>query len=126
VYSIEPEGRLVEYVIKVYVANIPIYLAPAVAVNPQDVCLANPTSQGSVLRNNGWDVPIVLANFTNVDILADPTSYVNVTKINYNVYNQGVTYWVIHRNGKIVFNSNVCSGDVKQKLREGDLYWVYP
>jgi hypothetical protein len=135
VYSIKPikpeglpEGRLVEYVIKVYVANIPIYLAPAVAVNPQDACLANPTSQGSVLRNNGLDVPIVLANFTNVDILANPTSYVNVTKINYNynVYNQGVTYWVIHRNGKIVFNSNVCSGDVKQNLRERGLYWVYP
>jgi hypothetical protein len=120
VYSIKPEGRLVEYVIKVYVANIPIYLAPAVAVNPQDAC------QGSELRNNGWDVPIVLANFTNVDILADPTSYVNVTKINYNVYNQGVTYWVIHRNGKIVFNSNVCSDDVKQNLRERGLYWVYP
>jgi hypothetical protein len=126
VYSIEPEGRLVEYVIKVYVANIPIYLAPAVAVNPQDACLANPTSQGSVLRNNGWDVPIVLANFTNVDILADPTSYVNVTKINYNMYNQRVTYWVIHRNGKIVFNSNVCSDNVKRKLRERGLYWVYP
>jgi len=117
VYSIKPGGRLVEYVIKAYVTDIPIYLAPAVAVNPQDAC------QGSVLINNGWDVPIVLANFTNVDILA---SYVNVTKINYNVYNQGVTYWVIHRNGKIVFNSNVCSGDVKQILRAKGLYWVYP
>jgi hypothetical protein len=102
------------------VANIPIYLAPAVAANPQDAC------QGSELRNNGWDVPIVLANFTNVDILANPTTYVNVTKINYNVYNQGVTHWVIHRNGKIVFNSNVCSDDVKQNLRITGLYWVYP
>ena len=121
VYSIKPEGRLVEYVIKVYVANIPIYLAPAVAVNPQDAC------QGSELRNNGWDVPIVLASFTRVDILDNPTSYKNVTKINYNIYNQEVTYWIIHRNGKIVFNSNdVCSGDVKQKLRERGLYWVYP
>ena len=117
VYSIKPGGRLVEYVIKAYVADIPIYLAPAVSVNPQGAC------QGSALINNGWDVPIVLANFTNVDILA---SYVNVTKINYNVYNQGVTYWVIHRNGKIVFNSNVCSGDVKQILRAKGLYWVYP
>ena len=120
VYSIKPGGRLVEYVIKAYVTDIPIYLAPAVAVNPQDAC------QGSVLINNGWDVPIVLANFTNVDILANPTSYVNVTKINYNVYNQGVTYWVIHRNGMIVFNSNVCSGDVKQNLRAEGLYWMYP
>jgi hypothetical protein len=124
VYSIKPaglpEGRLVEYVIKVYVANIPIYLAPAVAVNPQAAC------QGSELRNNGWDVPIVLANFTRVDILADPTLYRNVTKINYNIYNQEVTYWVIHRNGKIVFNNNVCSGDVKQSLRDRRLYWVYP
>jgi uncharacterized UPF0146 family protein len=38
VYSIKPEGRLVKYVIKVYVANIPIYLAPAAAVNPQAAC----------------------------------------------------------------------------------------
>jgi len=125
VYSIKkpeglPEGRLVEYVIKVYVANIPIYLAPAVAVNPQDAC------QGSELRNNGWDVPIVLANFTKVNIIDSPTLYRNVTKINYNIYNQEVTYWVIHRNGKIVFNSNVCSGDVKQNLRIRGLYWVYP
>jgi hypothetical protein len=121
VYSIKPEGRLVEYVIKAYVANIPIYLAPAVAVNPQDAC------QGSALRNNEWDVPIVLANFTRVDILADPTSYKSVTKINYNIYNREVTYWVIHKNGKIVFNSNnICSGDVKQNLRNRGLYWVYP
>jgi hypothetical protein len=116
-----PEGRLVEYVIKAYVANIPIYLAPAAAVNPQAAC------QGSELRNNGWDVPIVLANFTKVNILDSSTSYRNVTKINYNIYNQEVTYWVIHRNGKIVFNSNnVCSGDVKQNLRNRGLYWVYP
>jgi len=120
VYSIKPEGRLVEYVIKAYVANIPIYLAPAVAVNPQDAC------QGSELRNNGWDVPIVLANFTKVNILDSQTLYKNVTKINYNIYNQEVTYWVIHRNGKIVFNDNVCSGDVKQNLRIRGLYWVYP
>jgi hypothetical protein len=120
VYSIKPAGRLVEYVIKAYVANIPIYLAPAVAVNPQDAC------QGSELRNNGWDVPIVLANFTKVNILDSPTLYRNVTKINYNIYNQEVTYWVVHRNGKIVFNSNVCSGNVKQNLRNRDLYWVYP
>jgi hypothetical protein len=126
VYSIKPpedlpEGRLVEYVIKAYVANIPIYLAPAAAVNPQAAC------QGSELRNNGWDVPIVLANFTKVNILDSSTSYRNVTKINYNIYNQEVTYWVIHRNGKIVFNSNnVCSGDVKQNLRNRGLYWVYP
>ena len=124
VYSIKPEGlpegRLVEHVIKAYVANIPIYLVPAVAVNPQDAC------QGSELRNNGWDVPIVLANFTKVNILDSPTLYRNVTKINYNIYNQEVTYWVIHRNGKIVFNSNVCSGDVKQILRAKGLYWVYP
>jgi len=124
VYSIKPEGlpegRLVEYVIKAYVANIPIYLAPAAAVNPQAAC------QGSELRNNGWDVPIVLANFTKVNILDSPTLHRNVTKINYNIYNQEVTYWVIHRNGKIVFNSNVCSGDVKQNLRNRGLYWVYP
>ncbi len=63
VYSIKPEGRLVEYMIKVYVANIPIYLAPAAAVNPQAAC------QGSELRNNGWDVLIVLANFAKVNIL---------------------------------------------------------
>jgi hypothetical protein len=120
VYSIKPAGRLVEYVIKAYVANIPIYLAPAVAVDPQAAC------QGSELRNNGWDVPIVLANFTKVNILDSPTLYRNVTKINYNIYNQEVTYWVVHRNGKIVFNSNVCSGNVKQNLRNRDLYWVYP
>ncbi len=106
--------------IKAYVVNIPIYLAPAVTVRPGDAC------QGSELRNNEWDVPIVLANFTRVDILADPTSYKNVTKINYNIYNQEITYWVIHRNGKIVFNSNVCGGDVKQNLRNRGLYWVYP
>ncbi len=63
VYSIKPEGRLVKYVFKVYVANIPIYLAPAAAVNPQAAC------QGSELRNNGWDVLIVLANFAKVNIL---------------------------------------------------------
>lgn len=126
VYSIKPEGlpegRLVEYVIKAYVTDIPIYLAPAVAVNPQDAC------QGSELRNNRWDVPIVLANFTKVNILDDSsTLYRNVTKINYNIYNQEVTYWVIHRNGKIVFNSNnICGGDVKQNLRIRGLYWVYP
>jgi len=120
VYSIKPAGRLVEYVIKAYVANIPIYLAPAVAVNPQAAC------QGSELRNNGWDVSIVLANFTKVNILDSPTLYRNVTKINYNIYNQEVTYWVVHRNGKMVFNINVCSGNVKQNLRNRDLYWVYP
>jgi hypothetical protein len=66
VYSIKPEGLLVEYVIKVYATNISIYLAPAVAVNPQDAC------QGSELRNNWWDVPIVSASF---DILADQVMF---------------------------------------------------
>jgi hypothetical protein len=121
VYLIKPEGRLVEYVIKAYVANIPIYLAPAVSVNPQDAC------QGSDLKNNKWDVPIVLANFTKVNILDNPTSYKNITKIEYDIYNQKVTYWVIHRNGKIVFNiHSVCIDDVKQNLRNRGLYWVYP
>ncbi len=114
VYSITPQGRVVEYVIKAYVANVPIYLTRVVG--------GAPLCQGAELTNV-WDVPIVLANVTDVSILGDPTSYRNVTRVD---YNGGVTYWVVHRNGKIVFRNNVCGGDVRRNLRMSGLYWVYP
>lgn len=121
VYSIKPEGRLVEYVIKAYVANVPIYLArvTGTALSCQEAELRK--------LKNEWDVPIVLANVTDVSILDNPTSYRNVTRVDYRL-NGGVTYWVIHRNGEIAFKENVCDGDgdVRQNLRMRGLYWVYP
>jgi hypothetical protein len=120
VYRITPDGRLVEPVVKLYVANVPIYLRGG----PE-----RPECQQSGTRSavvNVGNTPIVLANTTDVNILYAPSAYRNVTKAAYQVGNRLVTYYVIHRNGYLNFTQNFCNApDIKAALRSYGLWWVY-
>jgi hypothetical protein len=121
VYRITPDGRLVEPVVKLYVANVPIYLSggPAGWVCQQ-------TGTRSAVVNIG-NTPIVLANTTAVNILYAPSAYRNVTKATYQVGNRLATYYVVHRNGYLNFTQNFCNAlDIKAALRNNGLWWVYP
>jgi hypothetical protein len=121
VYRITPDGRLVEPVMKLYVANVPIYLSGG----PE-----RPECQPSVGRSavvNRGNTPIVLANTTAVNILRPPSEYRNVTKVTYQVGNRLATYYVVHRNGYLNFTRNFCNEpDIRVALRSYGLWWVYP
>jgi hypothetical protein len=121
VYRITPDGRLVEPVVKLYVANVPIYLSGGRA---DWAC--QPSGGRSAVVNRG-NTPIVLANTTAVNILRPPSEYRNVTKATYQVGNRLATYYVIHRNGYLNFTRNFCNEpDIKAALRNNGLWWVYP
>jgi hypothetical protein len=121
VYRITPDGRLVEPVVKLYVANVPMYLSGGRA-DPH--CQRSGTRSAVVNRGN---TPIVLANTTAVNILRPPSEYRNVTKATYQVGNRMATYYVVHRNGYLNFTLNFCNApDIKATLRSYGLWWVYP
>ncbi|MFZ8842035.1 MAG: hypothetical protein ACO2PM_24535 [Pyrobaculum sp.] len=121
VYRITPDGRLVEPVVKLYVANVPMYLSGGRAE------WACQQSGGYSAVVNVGNTPIVLANTTAVSILYAPSAYRNVTKATYQVGNMLATYYVIHRNGYLNFTLNFCNApDVKAALRNNGLWWVYP
>jgi len=120
VYRITPDGRLIEPVVKLYVANVPIYLSGGRA-DPD--CQRSGTRSAVVNRGN---TPIVLVNTTAVNILYTPFAYRNVTKVVYQVGNRLATYYVIHRNGYLNFTQNFCTPDIKAALRSYGLWWVYP
>jgi hypothetical protein len=120
VYKITPDGRLVEPVVKLYVANVPIYLSGG---REEWTCQRSGTRSAVVNRGN---TPIVLANTTAVNILYTPFAYRNVTKVTYQVGNRLATYYVIHRNGYLNFTQNFCNApDIKAALRNNGLWWVY-
>jgi hypothetical protein len=120
VYRITPDGRLVEPVVKLYVANVPIYLSGG---REEWTCQRSGTRSAVVNRGN---TPIVLANTTAVNILYTPFAYRNVTKVTYQVGNRLATYYVIHRNGYLNFTQNFCNApDIKAALRNNGLWWVY-
>jgi hypothetical protein len=120
VYRIMPDGRLVEPVVKLYVANVPIYLSGG---REEWTCQRSGTRSAVVNRGN---TPIVLANTTAVNILYTPFAYRNVTKVTYQVGNRLATYYVIHRNGYLNFTQNFCNApDIKAALRNNGLWWVY-
>ena len=121
VYRITPSGRLVEPVVKLYVANIPIYLSGGPAVW---TCQQSGTRSAIVNMGN---TPIVLANTTAVNLFYMPTAYRNVTMAMYKVGNRLVTYYTIHKNGYLNFTQNFCNAlDIKAALRKNGLWWVYP
>ena len=121
VYRITPDGRLVEPVVKLYVANVPIYLRGGPAG------WACQQSGGYSAVVNIGNTPIVLANTTAVNILYAPSAYRNVTKVVYQVGNRLATYYVVHRNGYLNFTQNFCNAlDIKAALRNNGLWWVYP
>ncbi len=121
VYRITPNGRLVEPVVKLYVANVPIYLSGGRA---EWACQQSGTRSAVV---NIGNTPIVLANTTATNILYAPSAYRNVTKATYQVGNRLVTYYVVHRNGYLNFTQNFCNApDIKTALRSYGLWWVYP
>ncbi len=121
VYRITPDGRLVEPVVKLYVADVPIYLSGERAGRD---CQQSGTRSAVV---NVGNTPIVLANTTAVNILDAPSAYRNVTVATYQVGNRRVTYYVIHRNGYLNFTRNFCNEpDIKAALRSYGLWWVYP
>jgi hypothetical protein len=121
VYRITPDGRLVEPVVKLYVANVPMYLSGGRA---EWICQRSDTRSAVVNRGN---TPIVLANTTAVNILDAPSGYRNVTKVTYQVGSRLVTHYVVHRNGYLNFTLNFCNApDIKAALRNNGLWWVYP
>jgi|GEM_PF-2370551 len=121
VYRITPDGRLVEPVVKLYVANVPIYLRGGPA---GWACQQSGTRSAVV---NIGNTPIVLANTTAVNILYAPSAYRNVTKATYQVGNRLATYYIVHRNGYLNFTQNFCNAlDIKAALRNNGLWWVYP
>jgi hypothetical protein len=121
VYRITPDGRLVEPVVKLYVANVPMYLSGGRA---EWACQQSGTRSAVV---NIGNTPIVLANTTAVNILYAPSAYRNVTKATYQVGNRLATYYVVHRNGYLNFTQNFCNAlDIKAALRNNGLWWVYP
>jgi len=121
VYRITPDGRLVEPVVKLYVANVPIYLSGGRA---DWRCRQSGTRSAIV---NIGNTPVVLANTTAVNILYAPSAYRNVTKATYQVGNRLTTYYVVHRNGYLNFTQNFCNApNIKAALRNNGLWWVYP
>jgi len=121
VYRITPDGRLVEPVVKLYVANVPIYLSGGRA---EWDCRQSGTRSAVV---NIGNTPIVLANTTAVNILYAPSAYRNVTRVVYQVGNKLATYYVVHRKGYLNFTQNFCNApDIKAALRNNGLWWVYP
>jgi hypothetical protein len=121
VYRITPDSRLIEPVVKLYVANVPMYLSGGRA---DWECQPSGTRSAVVNRGN---TPIVLANTTAVNVLSAPSAYRNVTKVVYQVGNRLATYYVVHRNGYLNFTRNFCNEpDIKAALRNNGLWWVYP
>jgi hypothetical protein len=68
--------NLVEYAIKVYVSNVPLYLPPRLA----------------------RDVPLLYYNVTECELQSAPQ---NATKITVRACGRAVTYWVVHRGGTL-------------------------
>jgi hypothetical protein len=121
VYRLTPDGRLVEPVVKLYVANMPIYLRGG----PEGWACRQSGTRSAVV--NTGNTPIVLANTTAVNILYAPSAYRNVTRVVYQVGNRLATYYVVHRNGYLNFTQNFCNApDIKAALRNNGLRWVYP
>ena len=121
VYRITPDGRLVEPVVKLYVANVPIYLRGG----PEGWDCQQSGDYSAVV--NIGNTPIVLANTTAVNILYAPSAYRNVTMVVYQVGNRLATYYVVHKNGYLNFTQNFCNAlDIKEALRNNGLWWVYP
>ncbi|AAL63132.1 hypothetical protein PAE0929 [Pyrobaculum aerophilum str. IM2] len=115
-----------EYVIKVYVGNIPLYIPPRDTPKPGIYDSGCSSGCGVYRVGNGWcsidntrnAAPVVLYNTTGAYVKYQASHNVTVLKT------PSTTYWIVHPRGWL--NLTNCPQALNNALAANRLNWLYP